>query len=122
MLRILLVEDEFLVRQVAFDELGDAGHCVVEAANGDAAAAILQDDSAFDLICTDIRMPGMLDGWQLGAAARSLIPGIKVLYFSGYCETQRTLEPGEAFLPKPYRLADMLALVESLTSVPSDAR
>ncbi len=122
MLRILLVEDEFLVRQVAFDELGDAGHCVVEAVNGDAAAAILERDTAFDLICTDIRMPGMLDGWQLGAAARSLIPGIKVLYLSGYCETRRSLEPGEAFLPKPYRLSELLASVDSLTSMPSDAR
>jgi CheY-like chemotaxis protein len=119
MLRILLVEDEFLVRQVAFDELGDAGHSVVEAANGDEAAGILEHDRAFDMVFTDIRMPGALDGWGVGAAARRLIPGIKVLYCTGYSETHRALEAGEAFLTKPYRLSEMLALVESLTSLPS---
>ncbi|MCX7283152.1 MAG: response regulator [Novosphingobium sp.] len=121
MLRILLVEDEFLVRQLAFEELCEAGYCVVEAESGDAAAGILQDDRAFDLVCTDIRMPGTRDGWQLGAEARSMIPGIKVLYVSGYCETRQPLDQGEALLAKPFRLAAMLAAVESLLSVPSAA-
>jgi CheY-like chemotaxis protein len=116
MTRILLVEDELLVRLLAYDELSDAGHDVIEASTGDDAAAIIAQDRAFDLVFTDIRMPGAIDGWDLGAEARRLIPGVKVLYCTGYSATHRPLGEGEGFLTKPYRLSEMIELVDALTA------
>jgi CheY-like chemotaxis protein len=55
--RVLLVEDEFLVRSVAADELGDQSYEVVEAETGDRAAQLLEREP-FDVLLTDVRMPG----------------------------------------------------------------
>jgi CheY-like chemotaxis protein len=114
MARILLAEDEVLVRELALEDLTDAGHEVVAARNGDAALAALQDDRAFDLLFTDIRMPGRIDGWELAAEARRLVPGLKVIYSTGLDESTSALAPDERLIQKPYRLDALLALLAEL--------
>ncbi len=114
MAKILLAEDEVLVRELALEDLTDAGHDVVAARDGDAALAILQDDRAFDLLFTDIRMPGQIDGWELAAEAKRLVPGLKVIYSTGLDESTAGLEPSERLIQKPYRLTALMDLLDEL--------
>jgi len=115
MTRILLVEDEFLVRELAFEDLNDAGFDVRVAGSGDEAIALLEGDRAFDLLFTDIRMPGSVDGWELARRARDCIPSLGVIYATGYSDRLKVLESNERFLQKPYRASEVLAAVRDLT-------
>ena len=114
MARILLAEDEVLGRELALEDLPAAGHEGGAARNGDAALAILQDDRAFDLLFTDIRMPGMVDGWELAEEAKRLVPGLKVIYSTGLDESASSLAPSERLIQKPYRLEALLNLLAEL--------
>ena len=114
MARVLLAEDEALVRELAIEDLSDAGYEVVAARDGDEALAILQQDTRFDLLFTDIRMPGELDGWQLAEEAKRLIPGIVVIYASGLDETHADARAAGHFVSKPYTLNSLLALLAEL--------
>ena len=108
MAKILLVEDEMLVRELAFEDLTDAGHDVIAAGSGDEALAILRRDQAFDVLFTDIRMPGELDGWQLAEEARQLIPSLKIVYATGLNDDGGRKQPDDRMLAKPYRKGDLL--------------
>ena len=112
MAKILLVEDEMLVRELAFEDLTDAGHEVTPAGSGDEALAILRRGQGFDVLFTDIRMPGALDGWQLAAEAKQLIPGLKVIYATGLNDDTGRMDQGELMLTKPYRKHDLLGAVD----------
>ena len=114
MARILLVEDEMLVRELAREDLSDAGFEVVDTPDGDRARAILEDDRRFDLLFTDIRMPSQLDGWQLATEAKRLIPGLKVLYASGLDDNDSRVADGERMIAKPYRRDALLACIAEI--------
>jgi CheY-like chemotaxis protein len=111
MAKILLVEDEMLVRELAFEDLTDAGHEVTTAGTGDEALAILRQDSGFEVLFTDIRMPGVVDGWQLADQGKQLIPTLKVIYATGLNDDTGRIGPGEKLLAKPYRKDDLLKAV-----------
>jgi len=101
MTRILLVEDEVLVRELAFEDLSDEGFEVRTAGNGEDALALLRE-ARFDLLFTDIRLPGKVDGWQIAAEGKRLIPGLKVIYATGLGDDENQLGIGDGYLPKPY--------------------
>ena len=82
--RVLLVEDEPLIRALIADEMTDAGYVVTEACNGREAMTALEAAPDFDLLFTDIRLPGLLDGWAIAERARALNPDIGVVYATGY--------------------------------------
>lgn len=84
---VLLVEDYSRLRNRAAALLEELGYRVIQAENGSQALIELQTDTHFDLLLTDIVMPGALTGNQLAAKARELRPDIRVLYMSGYEET-----------------------------------
>jgi PAS domain S-box-containing protein len=109
--RILLVEDNPMVREFACGQLRALGHEVREAANGREALALLEGGEHFDLLFTDVVMPGGMSGSDLAEAARGLRPGLPVLFTSGYTENavlhQGRLERGVLLLAKPYRRADL---------------
>jgi CheY-like chemotaxis protein len=113
MARILLVEDEMLVRELALEDLTEAGFDVSSVSDGDQAMAILQADPRFDLLFTDIKMPSSIDGHELAEEAKRLIPGIKVVYASGLADVGVAGED-ERYLPKPYRRETLLALLAEL--------
>jgi CheY-like chemotaxis protein len=113
MARILLVEDEMLVRELALEDLTDAGFDVSPASDGDEALSILEDGHAFDLLFTDISMPSSIDGRELAVRAKRLIPGIKVVYASGLADVG-IAGRNERYLPKPYRRETLLALLDEL--------
>ena len=111
---VLLVEDELLVRELAFEDLTEAGFDVTAATDGDQALAILREGRQFDLLFTDIRMPGSVDGWALAAAAKELIPDLRVIYATGLGEAGDGLETRECYVRKPYNLKDLRKALEGL--------
>jgi CheY-like chemotaxis protein len=108
MAKILLVEDEMLVRELAWEDLTDAGHEVTAAGSGDEALTILKADPGFDVLFTDIRMPGDIDGWELAREAKRLAPDILVVYATGLNDESGQMSPGERMLTKPYRRDELL--------------
>lgn len=99
--RILLVEDEFLLRLLMADELSDCGYIVTDVSTGADALAILEADRGFELVFTDIRLKGGINGWQVADAARRLIPDVRVVYTTGYSEQDGDRVPGSRLLLKP---------------------
>lgn len=114
MSKVLLVEDELLVRELACEDLGEAGFEVTSAGDGDEALAILRDGRRFDLLFTDIRMPGATDGWTLAREARELIPGLRVIFATGLGDAADRLSEGERYVQKPYNLRDLLKVLGDL--------
>ena len=106
-MKALLVEDEVLVREVASEDLAEAGFEVTTASDGDEALAILRQDAGFQLLFTDIRMPGSADGWALAREAKKLIPGLRVIYATGLGDAGDGLDDGEWYVRKPYNLKDL---------------
>lgn len=115
MMRVLVVEDEPLVRDVIVEELRDAGYDVVEAANGrEALAALEAADPRIDLLFTDIRLPGLLDGWAIAERARALNSDVRVVYATGYSADAPRQVPNSRFLNKPYRVSAVLDVFREL--------
>jgi CheY-like chemotaxis protein len=111
---VLLVEDEPLVRELASEDLAEAGFAVTSACDGDEALAHLREGRRFDLLFTDIRMPGTTDGWQLAEHARSLLPDIKVIYATGLGDAADDLTHDERYVQKPYNLNDLREVLGEL--------
>jgi CheY-like chemotaxis protein len=115
--RILLVEDDPMLRLGACAVLMDAGYEVLEAADGDAAIAILEADSDISLMISDIQMPGTLDGVALAHAVRRRWPPIEVLLTSGrYIPGPGELPERVRYLPKPFAAPELLAEVDQLAA------
>ena len=100
---VLIVEDEELVREVATIEFEDAGFQVIEAGDGDTAVGLLASDVPIDLLFTDIRLPGSIDGWAIADFAREVRPDLPVIYATGFSGDAPRLVPGSRFFKKPYR-------------------
>ncbi|MHB1205742.1 MAG: ATP-binding protein [Rhodospirillaceae bacterium] len=113
--RILLVEDDALVRETATRQLESLGYSVVQAANGAEALHILKDDGGFDLLFTDVVMPGGMNGPAVAKSAVEMYPSLKVLFVSGYTNNavidHGWLPAGVHILQKPYRRAELAAKV-----------
>ncbi len=116
--RILLVEDDELVRENAAEQLRSLGYDVVAAGSGREALAVLENGEAFDLLFTDVVMPGGMNGRELAERALLLRPGLPVLYTSGYTENaivhHGRLDRGVDLLAKPYRRQDLAAKVSAV--------
>jgi len=110
---ILVVEDEVLLRLDLAQQLRGAGFEVVEADSGDEALAILKAKGDVDLILTDIRMPGEIDGAGLARSVRGQTQNIKIVILSAYIDTQEGL-PVDATFTKPVRIEALLTKVRHL--------
>lgn len=114
---ILFVEDEASVRGIAAKALRKKGYRVVEAEDGEEALEILEEaDTPFDLMISDVVMPG-LDGPSLLKAGRSLLGDARIVFISGYAEEEfsdlLSEEPDVTFLPKPFTFAELAEKVKS---------
>ena len=120
--RVLLVEDEGLIRLVTAEYLRDEGFEVVEAWDGDEAARLLDGPDGFDVLVTDVRMPGMLDGVDVAVRARRRRPELPVLVVSGYAAQLMSrlgvLQPAAVFIGKPYALSEIVEVLSRLTRNP----
>jgi PAS domain S-box-containing protein len=116
--RILLVEDDDLVRAHAMHLLANLGYGVVAATNGPEALELLREGVACDLLFTDVIMPGGMTGPKLAEAAHELRPGLPVLYTSGYTENaivhHGRVDPGVNLLHKPYRKPELAAKLRAV--------
>lgn len=102
--RLLLVEDEGDLRVITRATLQALGFEVVEVAQASEALDLLATEPAFDLLFTDIVLPGQVNGYALAAQACALCPDLKVIYTSGHsgAADQRAPPVPGPFLPKPY--------------------
>lgn len=115
---ILLVEDQDNVRGLCVEVLSQAGYQVTEARNGPEALAVMQDPKrTFDLLLTDVVMPGMT-GTQLVQELRTTLPDLKVLFISGYSSYAANVDEDKtdetAFLIKPFSPTALLEKVSEL--------
>jgi DNA-binding NtrC family response regulator len=106
---VLIVDDDLLVRLHAADILQDAGFEVVEASNAANALAILHETPCFQLICTDVQMPGELDGIDLALRVLERHPEMRVIIMSAHCGHGDRL-PSVPFLSKPFQASRLVDL------------
>jgi DNA-binding NtrC family response regulator len=110
---VLVVEDELLIRLAVSDALREAGFIVVEAFNADEAIEILRSGLKIDLLLSDVRMPGSMDGLGLLQYSHDSYPLLPVIITSGHLLSDDALARGARhFLGKPYALEHAIALVE----------
>ena len=116
--KILLVEDESALRELAAELLRKQGYTVLEARHGDEALLVFrQHKGSIDLVLTDVVMPGM-SARELEGHLAAMEPGIKVIYMSGYTDDaivhQGILEKGVNFIQKPFTMVGLAKKVREV--------
>jgi PAS domain S-box-containing protein len=112
---ILVVEDDALVRNFVTAQLHGLGYATIAAADGREALSQVQRGTAFDLLFTDVIMPGGINGRELADEVARRRPGTKVLFTSGYTDNaiihHGRLDDGVLLLSKPYRKSELARMV-----------
>ena len=116
--KLLIVEDEALVRMTAVDMIEEAGFEILEAANADEATILLLEARRdITVVFTDIEVPGAMDGLRLAQAVRGRWPPIKIIATSGRCVVRDgDLPSGGRFLQKPYSSTQISSALMELTA------
>jgi CheY-like chemotaxis protein len=117
--RVLVAEDDAAVRAMTVQQLERAGYVVVGAEDGASALHVLERDASFDLLLTDVVMPG-LHGRELLARVHRTAPALPVLVMSGYADddtlVRDVLASAVPYLPKPFTTSQLLARVHETLS------
>src|SRR3954447_18607802 len=112
---VLIVEDETPLRQAIAEQLTDRGFRVEQAESGEAAIGKLAD-FAFDIILTDLRLPG-IDGSAVVEAAVARYPDIVAIVITGYGRVKDAVEAikrgARDFVSKPFQIDELLHVLES---------
>jgi two-component sensor histidine kinase/CheY-like chemotaxis protein len=113
--KVLIVEDEMVLRMRAVDIVEDAGFCPVEAVNADEALSILESRSDIALLFTDIQMPGRMDGLKLAHAVHDRWPAIKIILVSGRATPSDAERPADSrFFSKPLGEEQMITELQAM--------
>lgn len=108
---VLVVDDEPTVRMMIVDGLGLINVNCIEASDGAAALALLDRQDGIDLLITDVGLPGGLNGRQIADEARRRIPGLGVLFVTGYADSvvlqKDSMEQGVDVLTKPFPIDEL---------------
>ncbi|MDB6000959.1 MAG: hybrid sensor histidine kinase/response regulator [Rhizobacter sp.] len=123
---ILCVEDDDNVRSYVLTRLQSLGYRTIAAANAAEALALVDRGELFDLLFTDIVMPGKMNGRQLAEAVAQRRPALKVLFTSGYTENDDIINHAQMngeilMLAKPYRRADLNRMIRLALESPPPA-
>jgi CheY-like chemotaxis protein len=114
---ILIVDDEDLICELLAEVLSEDGHTTFTAHTGEAALCIIREHPEIDLLFTDVRLPGGMNGLVLAAEAKRLRPTLSVLYATGYAAEfigdYNPAAPGEV-LQKPFRPTHVRTKVRTL--------
>jgi len=109
--RLLLIDDELNLRAVMGEYLTERGFVVTDAGDANTALERFRLDDPFDLVITDIGLPGGFSGRQVAKAIRMQVPAQKILFITGYAhhsvDAQLLDQPGTALMNKPFLLADL---------------
>ncbi|HLZ99317.1 MAG TPA: PAS domain-containing protein [Steroidobacteraceae bacterium] len=115
---VLVVDDEDTVRMLVSEVLTDLGYTTIEAKDGVEATQILRSNRRIDLLVTDIGLPGGIDGHQLGVAARTCRPGLRILFITGYPLMLRgvadPVEESAQLLTKPFAVQELAMRISGL--------
>lgn len=116
-MKVLVVEDEPIIRLGMVSSIEDAGYSVIEAASADEAVARLAQDSEVGLVVTDVDMPGSMDGIKLAHYVRRRWPPIRLLVISGKVGVRPgELPEGARFMSKPYQEPQLIHTIEALAA------
>jgi PAS domain S-box-containing protein len=122
---VLVVEDQPDIAALAEAILSGAGYRVTTAANADAALVLLEGGAGFDLLFSDLIMPGAMNGVMLARAARQRFPRLRVLLATGFAAEVMGRDGALAgefeIMAKPYRRAELLARVREVLDAPPAA-
>ncbi len=113
---VLLVEDENSTREVVAELLINVGYAVTEAYDAEMALGLLKKENLFDLLLTDVHMPGDLNGIDVVLCARLMWPELPVVFVTGRPDVLGSVDvpgPRPGCLAKPYVLGDLLAVIEA---------
>jgi DNA-binding NtrC family response regulator len=103
--KVLLVDDEAAIRMIGSDALADAGHEVLEAGSADEALGILASAPDVEVLFTDVRMPGSMNGIELARLVHERWPAMKILITSGDTYLRKSEIPDDGrFIGKPYKI------------------
>ena len=116
--RILVVEDEFLIRLSLTEALVDAGFAVTDAETADLALPLMQS-GAFDLLITDIQLPGTMNGFDLARAVRMTQPTLPVIFISGRPAGHPPVSFRDLYINKPYAPDDLCRAAHRLLATAS---
>jgi len=112
---ILVVDDEEKIRKLIGEQLEDGGYEVILATNGDDAFEILQGTPHIDLIVTDVRMPGVMNGFDLIERALASRPDLRTIVMSGYTgDSIQRIGLADRFLQKPFTFRSLESEVKTL--------
>jgi len=112
--RVLVVEDDPLIREFVIEALREEGFDVIQAADGEEALEWSRRQSA-DVLVTDVRLPGKVDGWQIAERCREHHPDLSVIYATGFSPVTPRPVPGGVFLQKPFHPDEIVNAVKQLT-------
>ena len=112
--RVLVVEDEPLLRMFSAEMLIDAGFDVVEAANADEALLVLEAADDISVVFTDVEMPGHIDGFALARRIATRWPKIGVVVTSGRRFPESALDSASRwFVAKPFKIAQVVDVIDA---------
>jgi CheY-like chemotaxis protein len=106
---VLVVEDEWVVRDTIAHELRSAGWEVLEASTAEGAIGLLRHGTQhIDIVFTDIQLAGYLSGWDVAEQYRAVRPDVPIIYTSGNSVDRSRSVQGSLFFDKPYDPADVV--------------
>ena len=111
-LRLLVVDDEPHLRTLAAEWVGQLGYQATAVASADEARRLMETE-VFDMLVTDIVMPGALDGMELAVWAQARYPDLRIMLATGYSERLGSGSLPWPLLEKPYRKADLARLLDA---------
>jgi DNA-binding response OmpR family regulator len=112
-MRILFVEDDTFIRELMVEALRAEGYEVIHAANGE-EALVWCGRRVADVLITDVKLPGSVDGWQIAERCREQDPELAVIYASGFSPVAPRPVAGSVFLRKPFQPREMLQAVKDV--------
>ncbi|WNH52487.1 response regulator [Stenotrophomonas oahuensis] len=114
-LRVLMVEDQQDLRELMGQALQDFGIEIHTAVDGPAAVQMIEQHGDFDVVFSDISMPNGMTGVQLSEHVARALPNARMILSSGYARShlEEPLPEHVEFLPKPYRLNQLIKLLKS---------
>jgi CheY-like chemotaxis protein len=111
---ILIADDDVILRTVVAGQLREEGYTVVETSNAEEVLLVLRTGIPVDLLFTDVRMPGTLDGIALARLLRAEFPDVKVMIASGNVAATEVDTTIDGFISKPYHVRQLLEHIKSL--------